>query len=213
MGNALGVGGLVYWTCLAMTHAANLPRHLYVKCDMEFVSDGEKQGIEDVVWFGLTAIPGRAWGCTVMLKCGALYRGLPLHALAHGEIAIMDWDINDAQRWDCFGWNFTTIEYDYLMGLSCKVWIANRKTWEVGRYLFTAEPYGDGFSMSPSQTKSHHFIALNNGRITAVPGNNVLWRESSFTTQSEKPKWLRTQSRVWNGEEATWDDVVGEETA
>jgi len=180
---------------------------------MEFVSDGEKQGIEDVVWFGLTAIPGRAWGCTVMLKCGALYRGLPLHALAHGEIAIMDWDINDAQRWDCFGYDFSTIEYTYLMGLSCKVWIANRKTWEVGRYLFTAEPYGDGFSMSPSQTKSHHFIALNNGRITAVPGNNVLWRESSFTTQSEKPKWLRTQSQVWNGEEATWDDVVGEETA
>jgi len=196
-----------------MTHASNLPRHLYVKCDMEFVSDGQKQGIEDVVWFGLTAIPGRAWGCTIMLKCGALYRGLPLHALAHGEIAIMDWDINDAQRWDCFGWNFSVLEYDYLMGLSCKVWIASRKTWEVGRYLFTAEPYGDGFSMSPSQTKSHHFIALNNGRITAVPGNNVLWRESSFTTQSEKPKWLRTQSQVWNGEEATWDDVVGEETA
>ena len=196
-----------------MTHAANLPRHLYVKCDMEFVSDGEKQGLEDAVWFGLTAVPGRAWGCTVMLKCGALYRGLPLHALAHGDIAIMDWDINDAQRWDCFGWNFTTIEYDYLMGLSCKVWIANKKTWEVGRYLFTAEPYGDGFSMSPSQTKSHHFIALNNGRMTAVPGNNVLWKESSFTTPSEKPNWLRTQSQVWHGEQATWDDVVGEETA
>ena len=213
MGDKVGVGSLVYWTCLAMTHAANLPRHLYVKCDMEFVSDGQKQGLEDAVWFGLTAVPGRAWGCTVMLKCGALYRGLPLHALAHGEIAIMDWDINDAQRWDCFGWNFTTIEYEYLMGLSCKVWIANRKTWEVGRYLFTAEPYGDGFSMSPSQTKSHHFIALNNGRMTAVPGNNVLWRESSFTTPSEKPNWLRTQSQVWHGEQATWDDVVGEETA
>ena len=213
MGYAMGVGGLADWTCLAMTHAANLPRHLYVKCDMEFVSDGQKQGIEDAVWFGLTAVPGRAWGCTVMLKCGALYRGLPLHALAHGEIAIMDWDINDAQRWDCFGWNFTTIEYEYLMGLSCKVWIASKKTWEVGRYLFTAEPYGDGFSMSPSQTKSHHFIALNNGRMTAVPGNNVLWKESSFTTPSEKPNWLRTQSQVWHGEQATWDDVVGEETA
>jgi hypothetical protein len=131
----------------------------------------------------------------------------------HGDVAIMDWDINDAQRWDCFGWNFTTIEYEYLMGLSCKVWIASKKTWEVGRYLFTAEPYGDGFSMSPTQTKSHHFIALNNGRITAVPGNNVLWNESSFTTPSEKPNWLRTQSQVWHGEDATWDDVVGEETA
>jgi hypothetical protein len=93
------------------------------------------------------------------------------------------------------------------------VWIASKKDWEVGRYLFTAEPYGDGFSMSPSQTKSHHFIALNNGRITAVPGNNVLWKESSFTTPSEKPIWLRTQSQVWHGEQATWDNVVGEETA
>jgi hypothetical protein len=181
--------------------------------DLTLVSDGEKQEFSDAVWFGLTAVPGRAWGCTVMLKCGALYRGLPLHALTHGEIAIMDWDINDAQRWDCFGWNFTTIEYDYLMGLSCKVWIASRKTWEVGRYLFTAEPYGDGFSMSPQQTKSHHFIALNNGRITAVPGNNVLWKESSFTNTSDKPQWLRSQPHVWSGEEATWDEVVGEETA
>jgi hypothetical protein len=131
----------------------------------------------------------------------------------HGDVAIMDWGINDAQRWDCFGWNFTTIEYDYLMGLSCRVWIANKKAWEVGRYMFTTEPYGDGFSMYPQQTKSHHFIALNNGRITAVPGNNILWNETSFTTPSEKPKWLRTQSQVWHGEQATWDDVVGEETA
>mgnify|MGYP003644646029 CR=1 FL=1 len=69
-----------------MTHAANLPRHLYVKCDMEFVSDGEKRGIEDAVWFGLTAVPGRAWGCTVMLKCGALYRGLPLSAICHDPV-------------------------------------------------------------------------------------------------------------------------------
>ena len=79
--------------------------------------------------------------------------------------------------------------------------------------MFTAEPYGDGFSMAPEQTKSHHFIKLNNGRITAVPGNNVLWNESSFTTPGEKPKWLRGQREEWHGEEATWDDVVGEETA
>jgi len=196
-----------------MTHAANLPRHLYVKVDMAFVSDGKNTEIGDAVWFGLTAIPGRAWGCTVMLKCGAIYRGLPLHAMMHDDIAVADWDINDAQRWDCFGYDFVCINYTYLMGLSCKVWLASRKTWEVGRYMFTAEPYGDGFSMSPQQTKSHHFIALNNGRITAVPGNNVLWNESSFTKTGDKPSWLRSQPQVWNGEQATWDEVVGEETA
>lgn len=167
----------------------------------------------DAVWFGLSAIPGRAWGCIVMLKCGAIYRNLPLHALAYGDQPVADWGIAEAQRWDSFGWDFTTTEFDYLRGLDCRVWIASRKVWEIGSYLFTADFYGDGYSMCPSQTKSHHFIALENGRFTCVPGNNVLWSEASFTNPNEKPTWLRTQATVWHGEEATWDEVVGEDTA
>ena len=66
-----------------MTHAANLPRHLYVSVDRSVMSRGHGDGWEDAVWFGLTSVPHRAWGCTVMLQCGALYRGLPLSAIAH----------------------------------------------------------------------------------------------------------------------------------
>ena len=199
-----------------MTHAANLPRHLYVSVDRLVMSRGQKDGWEDAVWFGLTSVPHRAWGCTVMLQCGALYRGLPLSAIAHDQVGHdQNWELKDAQRWDCFGWNFTTIEYDYLRELDCSVWLASRQHWMKGSYLFTAEPYGDGYSLEPSQTKSHHFIGLANGRVTCVPGNNILWNEASFTKNKSlaKPDWLRVQTQTYHAEEQAFDDVVGEETA
>jgi hypothetical protein len=59
-----------------MTHAANLPRHQYISVDKSVLSQGQVQGWEEAVWFGLSSVPHRAWACTVMLKCGALYRGL-----------------------------------------------------------------------------------------------------------------------------------------
>lgn len=199
-----------------MTFAANLPRHLYVSVDKQFLSQSQVNGWEDAVWFGLTSTPHRAWGCTVMLKCGAIYRGLPLSALAHEQDGQRtEWSIKDAQRWDCFGWNFSPIEYDYLRELDCNVWIASQQKWMAGAYLFTAEPYGDGYSMEPSQTKSHHFIGLANGRMACVPGNNVLFTETSFTGKNPvaKPDWLRVQTRTYHAEEQAFDDVVGEETA
>jgi hypothetical protein len=103
-----------------MTHAANLPRHQYVSVDKSVLSQGQVQGWEEAVWFGLNSVPHRAWACTVMLKCGALYRGLPLSAICHDPAGhTHKWELRDAQRWDCFGYNFATIEYDYLRELDC----------------------------------------------------------------------------------------------
>ena len=199
-----------------MTHAANLPRHQYVSVDKSVISQGQVQGWEDAVWFGLSSVPHRAWACTVLLKCGALYRGLPLSAICHDSVGHSHkWELRDAQRWDCFGYNFSTIEYDYLRELDCNVWIASRQEWLGGSYMFTAEPYGDGYSLEPSQTKSHHFIALHNGRLACVPGNNVLFTETSFTGKKPiaKPDWLRVQTNTYHAEEQGFDAVVGEDTA
>ena len=199
-----------------MRFAGNLPRHQYVSVCRGVMSQGQQDGWEEAVWFGLTSVPHRAWGCTVMLKCGALYRGLPLSALAHSTCGMgLEWSLGDAQRWDCFGWDFQTIIYDYLQELDCNVWVASRGDWFPGSYMFTAEPYGDAYSMEPSQTKSHHFIALNNGRITCVPGNNILWTETSFTGKKSlaKPAWLRVQTETHHAEEQGFDGVVGEHTA
>jgi len=195
-----------------MTHASNIPRHLYVFVDRRIISGGKESGWEPAVWFGLSSVPHRAWALTVMLKCGAVYRGLPLSAIATNT-SPDPWELADAQRWDCFGWEFSVLIYDYLRELSCSVWIASKQIWVQGSYLFTAEPYGDGYSLEPSQTKSHHFIELSNGRVTCVPSNNVIFREASFISGDSKPNWLRVQTEVYHAEEQPFDKVVTEETA
>lgn len=149
-----------------------------------------------------------------MLKSGAVYRGLPLHAFCHSSAGFdVEWKIGDAQRWDCFGLDFQPIRYDYLRELDVEVWIAKRQNWIQGHYVFTAEPYEDSYSLEPSQTKSHNFMALTNGRYACVPNNNVLWKESSFVKAQGRPSWLRVQTETWHAEEPGFDKVVTEESA
>lgn len=61
------------------THAAPLPGHQYVWIDANAI--GQHEPLR-AVWFGLTSWPGRAFGCHVLLECGAVYRNVPLHQLA-----------------------------------------------------------------------------------------------------------------------------------
>lgn len=197
-----------------MIHAANLPQHQYCWVDRSVISQGKVDGWEEAVWFGLTSVPHRAWGCTVMLKCGAVYRGLPLHALCHDRVGFdQKWTLGEAQRWDCFGYNFQPIRYDYLRELDIELWVPKRGCWFAGHYLFTAEPYEDSYSLEPSQTKSHNFFALVNGRYGCAPNNNVLWKESSFVSPGGKPDWLRVQTETWHAEEPGFDNVVTEHSA
>ena len=107
------------------TVTGQLPRHQYVWIDTTFTHK-ESIGFIPAVWFGLVSIPGRTWGCTVLLESGAIYRNLPPHALAFSKHPEPTWKEQDAQRWDCYGNQFHAHIYDYLDGLECKVKTNNK---------------------------------------------------------------------------------------
>lgn len=176
----------------------SLPKHQYVRVDNKFTrhSDGWEAG----VWFGLVSVPGRAWGCHVLLECGALYRNLPLHALSFEYEE--PWDIQDTQTWNCYSQQFSIHEYTYLAGLDCLVRTASGHF--LGNYLFTVAPIGDGFTAEPSQNKEYMFIRLRNGRVTAQPTNFVCFNESSFTDPlgDSLPSGLKPQTEVYSVHES-----------
>jgi len=134
------------------------------------------------------------WGCTIMLECGAVYRAVPPHALAFYENPEPDWAPQQAQRWDCYGREFSTIEYTYLRGMGA---IANGEF--MGEYLFTAAPIDDGFSRYPEQAKEFCFIKLNNGRLTIQPTDKVLFTDASFVTP-EWPTDFKTTTEIYSCE-------------
>jgi hypothetical protein len=175
------------------TASASLPHHQYVWVDKAFVRKGEV-GFEPAVWFGLHSHPGRAWGCTVMLECGAVYRNLPPHAIAFCESPQEPWSIQQAQRWDCYGWQFSVLRYTYLVGLQ-----ARTKAGLVCDYLFTAVPVEDAFSEDPAQNKEFMFMRTCEGRLLILPTNDLLFVESSFTVDAGWPK-LSVSDVVWTSE-------------
>ena len=166
---------------MTYSQSGQLPAHQYCLVDQSFVSS--QTGFVPCVWFGLVSIPGRAWGCTIMLECGAVYRAVPPHALAFHDQPEPDWQIHHAQRWDCYGREFSTIEYTYLRGTTVEAKAGDRL--RTGEYLFTAAPIDDGFSRHPEQAKEFMFLRLDNGRLTIQPTDKVLFHETSFAT----PAW------------------------
>jgi hypothetical protein len=110
------------------------------------------------------------------------------------------WTPQDAQRWDCYGERFSTLEYQYLSGLDVLAMTGTRTV--KGKYLFTAAPIGDGFSLYPEQAKEFTFVELENGRLTVQPTNYVIFREKSFTTNPDMqwPTGLKRQTDIWTCE-------------
>ena len=177
-----------------------LPRHLYVYVDATF-THREIHGprYQPAVWFGLTSTPGRMWGCTVMLESGAVYRNLPPHALAFSMHPEEPWGVGDAQTWDCYGTDFSVVEYPYLAGLRCLVKAGDNES--MGQHLFSVAPVGDGFSAVPEQAKEFHFIRLDSTRLCDVPTDRVVYEEKSFTTGPLVfPHGLARQTEIYSCE-------------
>lgn len=172
-----------------------IPFHIQLWVDMrEFTKD--QQGMTRAIWFGLSSMPGRAWGLHVMLECGAVYRNVPPHLVAFTPEA-RQWALHNAQDWDCYGTDFAVVEYPYLSGLRC---VAKVCTGILGgTYLFTIVPANDAFSRIPEQQKEFVVIQLANNRLTIQPTNRVLFHDRSFI----EPAWptnLKTNDRIWRKE-------------
>lgn len=178
------------------TSSGSLPRHLYVKVDGSFI--GAEPGWHDAVWFGLHAHVGRAWGCTVMLDNGAVYRNLPPHALAFEDNAPA-WTIKQAQLWDCYGPQFSLVAYTYLEGMGCIARIEGKDV--PAMYLFTAVPYGDGFTQEPTQDKEFMFLRTDHGRLTIQPTNRVRFIDKSFTDADAGWPRLSVQKQAYSCED------------
>jgi hypothetical protein len=158
---------------------ASIPKHQYIWVDSNFTHK-TSVGFVPAAWFGLVSFPSRTWGLNVMFENGAIYRSLPPHAISFSENPRQKiWKEDDAQLWDCYGYNWTGHEYTYLRGLKCTCKI--KENIVGGKYLFTVAPIEDGFSNVPEQSKEFKFIKLDNDRLTIQPTNRVLFQDKSFT--------------------------------
>lgn len=193
---------------------ANIPTlHVWVR--REFLTGGKGYGLEEGYAFAILSIRGRALQFHVMLKSGAHFRGLPLHALqttpaekTEGEYK----NLGDLQLWDCFSSRPVVTVFDYLRDHECKVWLRDRSQMR-GEYLFTVDWLPDseeapGLIYQPDQNKCGHVLALANGQIACQPTNRIAWMDSYFIGADPQPhkQGYETSDTVWCAEMVDYDE-------
>lgn len=199
------------------THISDIPVPFYAHVRDEYLYDHE-QGHGDYtpcLVYGLSSLPARAWGLSVLLQNGAMVQHLPISAITFNQTP-EKYPLDYLQVWSCYGWNFTTHRYSALNEMSVKVYLKGG-VWETGRYLFTAAPYDDMYSMAPDQHKHFNFVKLDCGSLAALPGNRMLVFDSSFVElPTDRPRY-KTNTHVWHVEglsdESPFDDTIDPETS
>lgn len=173
----------------------------------EYIS--KKAGLEEGYAFAIQSIPGRALGFHVMLKSGAHYRNVPIHALAHAP-SPLPIELGDCQLWDCFSYKPEVHVFSYLKDHECTCHMRSKK--EDGVYLFTVDwlPDSDekpGWTLRPEQNKCAHVIALESGNFTALPTNRIAWLDAYFIGDAPDPAAVgyTVQQDVYQAESSEFD--------
>lgn len=164
---------------------------------------------------GAVGLPGRAPHFTAMLKNGALWARLPLHAFCTRPCDPIP--LEALCLWDCLSYDVTAHAYAFLGTLRADVFCADGVV-RPGEYMFTLDWCAAGYAEIPDQHKQHNLIALDDGQIAAMPGNRLRWHEPSWIKPfEERPKykvntfnWSTERERVLN-DEKRWAYTVAPE--
>ncbi len=199
-------------------HVADIPTPFYCYVKDEFLYDLTKGFGEftPCLAYGISSLEGRAWGISILLNNGAMVQHVPLHALTTKPDSTHNHPLDHLQVWSCYGHEFATHSYSALSEMPIKAYLKGG-IWENGRYLFSACPINDQYSLTPDQHKHFNFIELDCGSIGALPGNRMFVYDSSFVTiPKERPKYL-TNSHVWYVEclesDDPFDETISPETS
>lgn len=180
-----------------MTHHtlnASVPQHIYGYVQKDILRGGKGDGFEACVVLGVTSIPSRCLHFSVLCESGAQWARIPIHKL-RWELPSSEpgrcfthrdpHQISELQCWDCHGWDFSTVQYEYLREMGCEY---RTPTGAIipASYWFTLDHTDNGFSQYPPEHKCYHLLLLEDGsgQIAAMPNNRILWKDDSFVKKN-----------------------------
>jgi hypothetical protein len=162
----------------------SIPQHTYGLVDQGILRGVTKDTgeYERCVIFGVTSIPSRALHFSILCESGAQWARIPLHKLRHEKpTSERVHDLPQLQTWDCHGWDFAVVQYEYLREMGCHYKTRDGEMIPAA-YWFTLDHMDNGYSQYPPEHKCYHMLLLEDGsgQIAAQPNNRILWRDDSF---------------------------------
>ena len=199
----------------------SIPQHIYGLVDQGILrgSTSDTNEHERCVIFGVTSIPSRALNFSILCESGAQWARIPLHKLRH-EKPTTDriHDLPQLQSWDCHGWDFAVVQYEYLREMGCE-YRTRDGVMVPASYWFTLDHTDNGYSQYPPEHKCYHLLLLEDGsgQIAAQPNNRILWRDDSFVrpNPAQIAQYRVMPEKTWHAElglNADFTKIINEPT-
>lgn len=126
---------------------------------------------------------------SVLLETGALFTGLPAHAVTFRKDCLNKiLNLSDAQMWDCVSDDIEVFTIESLRYAECEV-IGNQIA-ASGKYLFTIDFVGEGYSRHPTHWKQLHAVQTLSGDLLLYPQYRIIFLDKALClSNSDIPKY------------------------
>jgi len=179
-----------------MSRHTNLPFHIYVNINNQFLGSEMPPGTTQAIWHGVHCREYQTLMAHVLLESGAHWSGLPIHAMSTSDNFV--WKREQLMPWAAMGDSIDTFYAKYLEGLECETLQPMKSK---GRHTGIIIDWDDGFSRYPSEHKPLNVIQLENGQFAFLPNNFVIYADKHFTNETSKSN-LKFYRR---GEQIYWE--------
>lgn len=178
-----------------MSRHANLPFHLYVNVNNEFLGPEMPSGSTPGIWHAVHCRPTQEIMCHILLESGAHWSGMPLHAISTSSDFSKDRQI--LMPWACMGEVTEVFHAKYMEGLPIEIFGDYP---DKGRHTGLIIDWSDGFSRYPQEHKPLSLIQLHSGQFSLLPNNYFTVFDKHFTTEEAKvnlPRYRRGEKVYW----------------
>lgn len=177
---------------------ANLPPiYVYVWDYFLFDCDSSKEGKTGGQLVCVRARSNQALQFSVLLDNGALFTGLPAHAITFTESTLNGkLELPDAQMWDCVSDDIDVFCMESLRYADCEV-RPNKINAKSGTYLFTIDFVGEGYSRHPTHWKQLHAIQTTDGYLMLYPQYRIRFLDAALLSEKDNLPRYQANTKHW----------------
>jgi hypothetical protein len=126
---------------------------------------------------------------TILLDNGALFTGLPAHAVTFTENEFDNsLNLQDCQMWDCISDDIEVFCMESMRYTDCSVKLRENEI-KYGMYLFTIDFIGEGFSRHPLHWKQLHAIQTIDGHLLLYTQYRIIFLDKALSESSNLPNY------------------------
>jgi hypothetical protein len=180
-----------------MSSNANLPPvPCFVWTKFLYDNDNQFEGKTPATLVSVRAQQNQALQFSVLLNNGALFTGLPAHAITFDSNEFMSiLSLQEAQMWDCISNHIEVFTMESLRYAHCEVRGLEDRFY-TGEYLFTIDFVNDGFSRHPTHWKQLHAVN-SEGRLMLYPQYRIQFTDEALLEDRDTLPKYKANTTHW----------------